>query len=51
AISQRLITLHSGVIWVKSRLEVGSTFFVALPADLKAADIASQQAAQNNSAG
>lgn len=48
AISKRLITLHDGVIWVKSRLEAGSTFFVALPIDVKETDILSQPSAQNN---
>ncbi|MBC8098813.1 MAG: hypothetical protein H7Y11_05180 [Armatimonadetes bacterium] len=35
AITQRLVAMHDGVIWVKSRVDEGSTFFVALPADVK----------------
>jgi signal transduction histidine kinase len=35
AISRKLIEMHDGTIWVKSRAGEGSTFFVALPADLK----------------
>ena len=32
AIVKRLVEIHSGIIWVKSVLGEGSTFFVALPA-------------------
>ncbi len=35
AIAKRLVTLHDGAIWVKSRVDEGSTFFVALPVDVK----------------
>jgi len=31
AIAKKLVTLHDGAIWVKSRLDEGSTFYVALP--------------------
>jgi signal transduction histidine kinase len=37
AISKKLVTMHDGAIWVKSRVDAGSTFYVALPADLKEA--------------
>lgn len=33
AITKKLLTLHDGAIWVKSRLNEGSTFFVALPTE------------------
>ncbi|GAB4526368.1 MAG: hypothetical protein OHK0046_43070 [Anaerolineae bacterium] len=33
AISKRLVEMHNGVIWVKSTVDAGSTFYVALPAD------------------
>lgn len=35
SIVQQLVEKHAGMIWVRSKLEVGSTFFVALPIDLK----------------
>lgn len=35
AISKRLVEMHDGVIWVKSLVDEGSTFFVALPTDFK----------------
>lgn len=35
SISKRLVEMHGGVIWVKSALDQGSTFFVALPADFR----------------
>jgi signal transduction histidine kinase len=38
AISKRLVEMHSGAIWVKSAVNQGSTFFVALPADFRDAD-------------
>ena len=41
AIVKRLVEIHSGVIWVKSTLGEGSTFFVALPAVNKDNTIAS----------
>jgi signal transduction histidine kinase len=30
--------MHSGVIWVTSALDKGSTFFVALPTDIRKSD-------------
>ncbi len=33
AITKKLVELHDGRIWLKSALNQGSTFFVALPAD------------------
>lgn len=38
AITKKLVLMHDGQIWVKSRLGEGSTFFVALPADIKESD-------------
>ncbi len=38
-IAQKLVEMHSGVIWVKSQPGKGSSFFVALPADLRDSDI------------
>jgi len=38
AIAKKLVLMHDGQIWVKSRLGEGSTFFVALPADIKESD-------------
>lgn len=38
AIAKKLVLMHDGQIWVKSRLSEGSTFFVALPADIKESD-------------
>ncbi len=35
AITKKLVTMHDGVIWVRSRLEEGSTFYIALPSDVK----------------
>ncbi len=35
-IAKRLIEMHDGVIWVQSRLDEGSTFYVALPVALEA---------------
>jgi signal transduction histidine kinase len=37
ALTKRLIMLHDGVIWVKSRVGAGSSFFVALPVDVQTA--------------
>jgi signal transduction histidine kinase len=33
ALTKRLVTLHEGTIWVRSSVGVGSSFFVALPAE------------------
>lgn len=33
AITKRLVELHSGIIWVSSQVEQGSTFFLALPSN------------------
>ncbi len=38
AIAKKLALMHDGQIWVKSRPGEGSTFFVALPADIKESD-------------
>lgn len=38
AIAKKLIQMHDGQIWVRSRSGEGSTFFVALPADVKEVD-------------
>lgn len=35
AIAKRLVEMHSGVIWVKSVVGQGSTFFIALPGDYR----------------
>lgn len=35
AISKRLVEMHGGVIWLKSKVDEGSTFFVAFPADYR----------------
>ncbi len=35
AICRRLVEMHSGIIWLQSTQEQGSTFLVALPADIK----------------
>ncbi|MCZ7544871.1 MAG: ATP-binding protein [Anaerolineae bacterium] len=35
AITKKLVELHNGRIWLKSALEQGSTFFVALPAEAR----------------
>jgi signal transduction histidine kinase len=35
AIAKKLTGMHTGTIWVRSRPGEGSTFFVALPADVK----------------
>ncbi len=32
-LTKRLVTLHDGVIWVRSTLGAGSSFFIALPTD------------------
>jgi chemotaxis protein histidine kinase CheA len=45
AISRKLIEMHDGTIWVKSRVGEGSTFFVALPADLKEDESAATESA------
>lgn len=34
AITKKLVSMHAGQIWVSSRMDEGSTFFVALPADV-----------------
>lgn len=39
AISKRLAEMHGGTIWVKSILDEGSTFFLALPVDIKGSAI------------
>lgn len=39
AISKRLVEMHSGAIWVRSKPEEGSTFFVALPAEFRKTDL------------
>lgn len=35
AITRRLVEMHGGSIWVKSAPGQGSTFYVALPADIQ----------------
>lgn len=40
AISKKLVAMHDGAIWVKSRIDAGSTFYVALPADFNQAEMA-----------
>ena len=42
AVAKRLVEMHSGTIWVKSAIEEGSTFFIALPADFGASAKAPQ---------
>lgn len=37
ALTKRLVTLHDGAIWMKSRVGTGSAFFVALPSDTQKA--------------
>jgi signal transduction histidine kinase len=39
AICKRLVEMHSGTIWVNSKLEQGSTFHVAFPTDIKTATV------------
>jgi len=34
-ITRRLVEMHGGAIWVKSALGKGSTFYLALPADVR----------------
>lgn len=38
AIAKKLVLMHDGQIWVKSRPGEGSSFFVALPVDIKESD-------------
>jgi signal transduction histidine kinase len=38
-IAKKLVLMHEGAIWVKSRLETGSTFYLALPADVREAEM------------
>lgn len=38
AITKQLVTMHQGTIWLDSRQNEGSTFYVALPASSKPAD-------------
>ncbi|HRL12268.1 MAG TPA: HAMP domain-containing sensor histidine kinase [Aggregatilineales bacterium] len=40
AIAKKLVIMHEGQIWVRSRPDEGSTFFIALPADVKAPETA-----------
>jgi signal transduction histidine kinase len=40
AIAKKLVIMHEGQIWVRSRPDEGSTFFIALPADVRAPETA-----------
>lgn len=47
AIAKKLTEMHDGTIWVKSRLNEGSTFFVAIPTDVKERELALNKTIEN----
>lgn len=46
AITKKLVAMHDGVVWVKSRLGEGSTFYVALPVEAVKTEALSESVGQ-----